>query len=164
MPPQSAPRSAWSEALERVQRSQQSPVYMPAAIWTALDLFEEGAWVHGRLPFSDFEPRFASLLERAELAGSDKAWQLFFYLSRGAGLWDLALAGAAVDPQETPERRPKSRAELLRIADSAQLRPELASALSEPESRQQIRSTLLAFLKRSPARACVRRHGRRRAV
>lgn len=146
MPLQGGQPSAWSDALNRIQRNQQSPVYMPAAIAVVLEMLDEGVTVGGRIPFSEFERRFASLLQRAGLAGGEKAWQPFFYLSRGARIWELLLRGEPAHLERTPGRRPKSRTELLRMADAAQLHPELLPELTAPETRQRVRDDLLARL------------------
>ena len=149
MPLQGGQPSAWSDALNRIQRNQQSPVYMPAAIAVVLEMLDEGAAAGGRIPFSEFERRFASLLQRAGLAGGEKAWQPFFYLSRGARIWELLVRGEPAHLERTPDRRPKSRTELLRMADAAQMHPELLPELTAPEARQRVRDDLLARLTRS---------------
>jgi hypothetical protein len=149
MPLQGGQPSAWSDALSRIQRNQQSPVYMPAAIAVALEMLDEGAAVGGRFLFLEFERRFASLLQRAGLAGVEKAWQPFFYLSRGARIWELLLHGRPAHLERTPDRRPKSRSELLRMADAAQVHPELLAELETPDGRERIRESLHAALLRS---------------
>ena len=134
----------WSQVLDQVARAQPSSVYLPAAIWVALDLIEEGAAPGGRLLFVDFEPRLASLLQRAGLAGHDTAWLPFWQLGREVPLWRLRLHGESAPLPDAWQ--PRSRTELLRGADAAQLHPELLAELAAPAGTQRVREQLLAVL------------------
>ena len=149
MPPRDDRPSTWFDALGRVQRSQHPPIYMPAALWAAFDMLDDGVGASGRFLFSEFEPRFVSVLQQARLPGKDKAWQPFFYLSRGPGIWELILRGEPTKLHDTPERRPKSRGELLKMADAAQLGPDLLEEISSPVDRQRVRDLLIADLLRA---------------
>lgn len=137
---------AWVATLDHIERHQQSAVYMPAALWVALDLIEYGLAPGGRFAFNEFEPRFAGLLQRAGLSGSERAWEPFFHLSRAAQVWDLYQHDQPARADTLPGGRPKSLGQLLRIADSARMRPALLREVDSIEGRRFLRDELLARL------------------
>lgn len=137
---------AWMDALSWIERHQQSRVFMPAALWVALDMIEDGLATDGKIAFADFERLFSTLLERAGLPGGDKAWEPFFHLSHGAQIWALCLQDRAPDVADVPRGRPKSRSRFLKIADSAQIASGLRAEASDYAGRERLRDALLSQL------------------
>ena len=136
----------WTAALERIERHQQSTIYMPTALWVLLDMFDAGQAAGGRVRFVDFEVRFSELMHRVSPSGADRAWEPFFHLARTSQVWDLFLGSEPSDAARLPGGRPKSRGQLLRIADRAQLRTSLLLEAATSEGRQTIRHNLMARL------------------
>lgn len=146
MPARDGQPSAWTAALSRIEQHQQSVIYMPVAVWAALDMLDDGLAADGRFSFPELEARFASLLQRAGIAGSERAWEPFFHLSRAALIWDLFRADLPADVASLPGGRPKRRGQLVRVADSAQMRSPLLAEVATVEGRQRVREELVARL------------------
>ena len=120
---------AWDQAIQRIKSAKSPNTYMPIAVIAALELIQEGQATAVAIPFDKFEERFDALQESLGEGAVGMGWEPFIHLAATAGIWTLLK-----DSKEIPyhrESRPRSRAQLAKVADHASLVEELRAGVND---------------------------------
>jgi hypothetical protein len=142
--PQLSP--AWQDVLTRISTRRSSPILMPGAILALLALAESGKAASGKFHLSDFEQAFTDLMNKIDPSKKGKAWQPFYHLSAGAGLWALSKAGSPADFSDLRKGKPAGASSLRARVDSAQVRGDLVADLELAATRSSIQAQVQGML------------------
>lgn len=112
-------QTAWDQALQRIKSNMRSQTFMPIAVIAALELIQEGQATAVAIPFDRFEERFDALEQTLGEGATGMGWEPFLHLAATAGVWTL-MQGSTEVPYHR-DSRPRSWAQLMKMADSASL-------------------------------------------
>lgn len=132
--------SPWDLAIDRIRVHRQSRTYMPVAVLAAIQLIEEGGARVDDIPFDYLEARFDELQITFGEGAVGKAWEPFLHLASTAAVWTLRMGSDPVPYSR--DTRPRSRAQLLTLADRACLSPELWEGLSDHSVPARLKSLI----------------------
>jgi hypothetical protein len=103
---------------------------MPVAVIAALELIQEGQATAMAIPFYGFDKRFDALQATLGEGAVGKGWEPFLYLASTANIWTLR-KGIREVPYDR-ENRPRSRAQLLKMANGVAFIEELQAGVEDP--------------------------------
>ena len=121
--------TAWDQALQRIKSNMRSQTYMPITVIAALELIQEGQATAVAIPFDKFEERFDALQESLGEGAVGMGWEPFLHLAAAAGIWTLVKDSNEILYHR--ESRPRSRAQLAKVADHASLVEELRAGVND---------------------------------
>jgi hypothetical protein len=121
---------AWDLAIQRIKSAKSPNTYMPVAVIAALELIQEGQATAMAIPFYGFDKRFDALQATLGEGAVGKGWEPFLYLASTANIWTLR-KGIREVPYDR-ENRPRSRAQLLKMANGVAFIEELQAGVEDP--------------------------------
>ncbi len=141
---------SWQKAIVRIREHGENPAYMPTALLAAICYLEErlreGETTNIPIPFENVEIGFKKRMEDLGPAKKGNAYRPFYWLSRGARIWNL-FEGTSRTPFTWTNPRQTPPASQLRGKVCARFKKELFPALLDEHFREVIKTELTRLLK-----------------
>jgi hypothetical protein len=140
---------SWQKAIVRVRQHGKDRPYMPTVLLAALSYFErqlgETEPTEILIPFEKVERPFKDWIEQLDPARNSDASRPFYWLSKGAKVWDL-FEGPRRTPFTWRETRDAPPAQRLRDKVRARFKDDLVPELVNERLRELIKAELTRLL------------------